>query len=69
MNLSPIWGPGRWWRVTYRADGGQGKTVLWCETSDEKEARQEAAKLTGREADVTLERLWERHESEWRTAK
>lgn len=48
------WTPGRWWRVV-SADGS-----LWCETSDEDEARESM-----RPGD-TLCRLWERHDSEWR---
>lgn len=48
------WEPGRWWRVT--APDGQ----LWCETSDEDEARRSV-----RPGD-TLERLWRCVEEEWR---
>ena len=48
------WEPWRWWRVT-APDG-----TLWCETSDEQEARSSV-----RPGD-TLERLWRRVEEEWR---
>ena len=48
------WEPGRWWRVT----GPDGQ--LWCETSDEDEARARV-----RPGD-TLERLWRCVEEEWR---
>ena len=46
--------PTRWWRVT-APDGS-----LWCETSDEAEARDAI-----RPGDM-LSRLWQRIESEWR---
>lgn len=48
------WEPGRWWRVV--APDGQ----LWCETSDEAEARGSV-----RPGD-TLERLWRCVEEQWR---
>jgi len=48
------WEPGRWWRVV-APDGS-----LWCETSDEDEAR--AAVRPGDE----LQRQWRRLEQEWR---
>ncbi|UHJ58627.1 hypothetical protein LT337_32790 (plasmid) [Mycolicibacterium fortuitum] len=48
------WEPGRWWRVV--TPDGQ----LWCETSDEDDARARV-----RPGD-TLERLWRCVEEEWR---
>lgn len=48
------WEPGRWWRVI-APDGS-----LWCETSDEDEARGHM-----RPGD-TLFRQWQRPEYEWR---
>jgi hypothetical protein len=48
------WQPTKWWRVT-APDGS-----LWCETSNEQEARD--AMRSG----DTLQRLYERSESEWR---
>ena len=48
------WEPGRWWRVI--APNG----TLWCETSDEQEARDAL-----RPGD-TLFRQWQRTEQEWR---
>ena len=50
----PTWEPGRWWRVI----GPEGE--LWCETSNEEEAR-EAARPGDR-----LERLWRAEATEWR---
>lgn len=47
--------PGRWWRVI-APDGS-----LWCETSDEDEAR------TNTRPGDTLQRLWTHTENEWRT--
>lgn len=51
--------------MTY-PDGVERK--LWCETSDEGEARGHLAKLEqlpfGK--DIKLERLWERRAFEWR---
>lgn len=49
------WEPSRWFRVT-APDGS-----LWCETSDEAEARRSI-----RPGD-TLERLWRRTDQQWRT--
>jgi hypothetical protein len=61
--------PGRWWRVTY-ADGRtyetgpqQGRLQVWCETSDEQEAREAAARCPG---GGVLSRLFEYRASEWR---
>lgn len=48
------WEPGRWWRVI-APDGS-----LWCETSDEREARE--AVRPGDE----LQRIWQRPQYEWR---
>ena len=50
------WQPGRWWRVT-SPDG-----ELWCETSDEAEARKMM-----RPGDK-IERLWRKTVEEWRPA-
>jgi hypothetical protein len=50
--------PGRWWRVIAGVDGG-----LWCETSDEDEAR-EAMRPGDR-----LERLYEARLTEWREVR
>lgn len=50
------WETDRWWRVL-APDGS-----LWCETSDESEARD--AMRPGDE----LQRLWTRRQSEWRPA-
>ncbi len=50
------WEPGRWWRVLDPDD------KLWCETSDEREAR-----ASMREGD-TLYRLYVKNEREWRDA-
>lgn len=53
--------PGRWWRVLL-ADGS-----LWCETSDEEEARAAFTAAPGRLP--TIERQWYRSEEyEWRAA-
>lgn len=55
--MSAEWQPGRWWRVT-APDGS-----LWCETSDEDEAR--AAVRPG----DSLTRLWQRPaQYDWRPA-
>lgn len=48
--MTDEWAVTRWWRVTY--DDG-----LWCETSDEDEARDALATAPG--GNVRLERLWE----------
>ena len=49
-----VWEPGRWWRVT-APDGS-----LWCETSNEREARDSV-----RPGD-TLSRQFVYQDSEWR---
>ena len=49
------WQPSRWWRVLDQSPEG-----IWCETSDEDEAR---AKM--RPGDV-LQRLFRKEETEWR---
>ncbi len=54
--LHEEWKPGRWWRVL----GPDGD--LWCETSDEAEARERA-----RPGD-RLERQWVLLKEEWRPA-
>jgi len=54
--MSGDWVATRWWRVI----DPDGK--LWCETSDEKEARDRM-----RPGD-TLQRLWQRSDREWRDA-
>lgn len=48
------WKPGRWWRVT-APDGS-----LWCETSDEDEARRSMR------PDDKLYRSWYAEAEEWR---
>lgn len=48
------WFRGRWWRVI----GPDGE--LWCETSDEDEARESM-----RPGDK-IQRIWEREDREWR---
>lgn len=66
MNLSDEWAPGRRWRViATRPDGHVG---LWCETSDEVEARERLATVPDDWTDPRLERLWERNATEWRSA-
>jgi hypothetical protein len=50
--VSAEWEPGRWWRVLRNG-------TVWCETSDEDEARASMS-----EGD-TLWRLYERHERRW----
>jgi hypothetical protein len=52
--MSDDWQPTRWWLVNDPDD------KLWCETSDEQEARERM-----RPGD-TLSRLWRREEFEWR---
>jgi hypothetical protein len=52
-----VWEPTRWWRVV-DADGS-----LWCETSDESEARDAI-----RPGDK-LQRLWAVAQQEWRDAE
>jgi hypothetical protein len=64
-DLRADWSPGRWWRVTYVVSG---ERKLWCETSDEEEVRDHLKRVPFGVEDVKLERLWERHESEWRSA-
>lgn len=66
---SGSWSPGRWWRVVY-ADGrcyesgpSYGKLQIWCETSDEAEARRAVAECPG---GGVLHRLYERGDREWR---
>lgn len=54
--MSDGWMMGRWWRVV-APDGS-----LWCETSNEQEARRSM-----REGD-RLYKLWVREEREWREA-
>ena len=51
------WVEGRWWRVI-APDGS-----LWCETSDEHEARRSI-----RHGDI-LQRLYKRQQHEWRTVE
>lgn len=53
------WGPDRWWRVL-DANGD-----LWCETSDEQEAREALLTAPG---PARLERLYVRTEYRWQTA-
>lgn len=56
LDWQGTWEPGRWWRVL-SPDGS-----LWCETSDEDEARADAVKPGYR-----LQRLWQSTpQSEWR---
>jgi hypothetical protein len=50
--------PGRWWRVVYDGPG-----AVWCETSNEREAR-EALKTCPRGG--VLQLLWERTDQMWR---
>lgn len=59
------WEPGRWWRVVYRS-AEDGKLRLWCETSNEQEARD--ALKTCPDGGL-LQRSYERHETEWREAR
>lgn len=47
------WAPGRWWQVF--DDNGK----LWCETSDEKEARESMRK------GYTLYRLYQKQQFKW----
>lgn len=54
--MTTEWTPGRWWLVE-APDGS-----LWCETSDEDEARSRM-----RPGD-TLYRSWHRSQDEWRPA-
>lgn len=61
-----LWEPGRWWRVVY-ADGrryADGRLAIWCETSNEQEARAAVGTCPG---GGVLQRIFEHHESEWRT--
>lgn len=55
--------PGRWWRVTYRADDGE--RCLWCETSNEQEARVAYRKLLPMDR-PRLERQFVKTVTEWR---
>jgi hypothetical protein len=61
--------PGRWWRVLYadrrRAENGPDRLQLWCETSDEHEAREALVRCPG---GGVLQQLYERTEREWRDA-
>lgn len=52
------WEPTRWWQVL-TPDGS-----LWCETSDEDEAREDALR-----PGHTLRRLYRRMEQEWRAVE
>lgn len=69
------WKSAHWWRVTL-SDG-----TLWCETSDEREAREAFDRIRhqavtvfgvsyertyGPDPDAVLEHLWERSQREWR---
>lgn len=56
LELAGEWFPTRWWRVVL-ADG-----TVWCETSDEDEAREEVPK------GATVQHLFEKHNREWRDA-
>lgn len=58
------WKPDRWWRVMYAEErpGGWAANV-WCETSDETEAREALTTCPG---GGKLLRLYGRSESEWR---
>lgn len=60
------WKPGRWWRVML-PDG-----TLWLETSDDQEAQfglfGEDGERQGHPPGARIQRLWEKHESEWRDA-
>jgi len=56
--MTAAWEPGRWWRIV-TPDG-----AIWSETSDEDEARDDAARHPG----YTLFRQWQRTEKEWRPA-
>jgi len=58
VEFNPLsWHPTRWWRVILK-DGGS----VWCETSDEQEAR-DALKNAPRPA--ILMRLWETSYVHW----
>lgn len=57
------WKPYRLWRVTYSVNG---ERRVWCETSSKSEARERYATAQENLVDAKLERLWERHEEEWR---
>lgn len=52
------WIRDRWWRVL-KDDG-----TLWCETSDEEEARRSM-----RPGATKLQKLWRREQFEWRDEK
>ncbi len=63
--MSNEWKPGRWWLVTY-ADGrldDDGTLQVWCETSDEEEAREALGTCPG---GGELRRQYWRTEHEWR---
>lgn len=59
------WEPTRWWRVMGDDPSGPrwaNRRVLWCETSDEQEARSALETCS----DGVLQRLYRRTEQEWR---
>jgi hypothetical protein len=69
--VSEDWEPTRWWRVTY-ADGRvyapdhphlAGYQQIWCETSNEAEARKAVASCP---SGGVLLRLFEHRATEWR---
>lgn len=55
------WHPVRWWRVVY-ISAGDGIGV-WCETSDENEARRALSTCPG---GGILRRQWRREQQQWR---
>lgn len=55
------WQPGRWWRVIYPDPAGQRQ--LWCETSDEAEAREALTTCPG---SGRLQRYYTSESAEWR---
>lgn len=57
--------PGRWWRVTYRPEIGERR--LWCETSDEQEAREAYRALKPIDR-PRLQRQYVKTVTEWRDA-
>lgn len=56
-----LFAPHRWWRVTY--SDKRGGIQVWCETSDEDEARTLLSTCPG---EPVLERLYRCTASEWR---
>jgi len=58
------WEPGRWWRVM-PIDRQDDPRAVWCETSNEAQAREALKTCPG---GGVLQRLHERSESEWRPA-